>query len=99
MPVNFYPPLITRVPLMVENLKSCRIVDFDSSKEGSWCTECNTINLCSLQSNVPDFIYFYDHFWQFFLIFSEMVHCRELRFFLRCIQCCKTLLLSYQNQQ
>ena len=33
-----------------------------------------------------------------FLIFSEMVLCREMGF-LGCIQCLKTLLLSYQNQQ
>ena len=34
------PPKSQRSPLMVLNLKSCRIVDFDSSKEGSWCTDC-----------------------------------------------------------
>ena len=32
-----------------------------------------------------------------FLIFLETILCKELGFFLRCIQCNRTLLLSYQN--
>ena len=79
---------------MVKNLKNCRIVDLDSSKEGFWCTECNARNLSSLQSTVSEkikkdrqkwsiltILTIFDHFGRFFLIFSEMVLCRELRFF------------------
>ena len=33
----------------------------------------------------------------FFLIFLEIIPCKELVFFLYCIQCIMTLLLSYQN--
>ena len=53
MPVNFSPPKIKRV----KNLKNCRIVDFDSSKEGFYCTECNTKNLNSLQCTVSEINY------------------------------------------
>ena len=52
MPVHFDHPKITRVPLMVENPEIFLNVDFDCSKEGSWCTECNTKNLSPLQSTV-----------------------------------------------
>ena len=38
------------------------------------------------------------NFRQFFLIFSRTVFCKGLRFFLRCVQCPKTLNLSYQKQ-
>ena len=38
-------------------------------------------------------------FWCFFLIFSATVLSKYLWVFLRCVQCPKTLLLSYQNQQ
>ena len=35
----FLPHQIHKIPpLMVRNWKNCRNVDFDSSKEGSWCT-------------------------------------------------------------
>ena len=38
----------------MKNRKKCRIVDFDSSKEGFWCTDCNAKNLSSLQSTVHE---------------------------------------------
>ena len=78
---------------MVKNLKNCRIVDLDSSKEGFSCTECNAKNLSSLQSTISEKIkknrpkwskmvkmVKIDHFCRSFLIFSETVLCRELRF-------------------
>ena len=37
---------------MVENMKNSWNINFDSSKEGFWCTECNAKNLSSLQSTV-----------------------------------------------
>ena len=51
--VKFYPPPKSKgSPLRVKNKKNCWIVDFDSSKEGFWCTECNAKNLSSLQCTV-----------------------------------------------
>ena len=80
--------------LMVNNLRNCWIVYFDSSKEGFWFTECNSKNISSLQSIISENIkknrpkwskmvkmakkY---HFGLIFLICSETVLCREQRFF------------------
>ena len=54
--VKCYPP--PRPPpkkiKRVKNMKNCRIVDYDSSNEGFWCTECNAKNLSSLQSTVHE---------------------------------------------
>ena len=69
-------------------------VDFDSSKEVSWCTERNAKNTKSLLSiftekmkknhqNVPitGILGGNLHFWRFFLIFSLTVLSKDLRFF------------------
>ena len=37
---------------MVKNQKNCLIVDVDSSKWPSWCTECNAKNHSSVQSTI-----------------------------------------------
>ena len=68
---------------MVKNLNFLPNVDFDSSKEASWCTERNAKNHRSLPSivtekikknpqNVPkmDFFGKFEFFGGFFLIFS-----------------------------
>ena len=92
--------------------KNCPIIDFDSSKQGSWCTECNAKKRNSVQTTIfeknqerllknglfnpkmrflPVFgtISWFFQKWYFIKSFG----------FLRCIQCTKTLVLSYQNQQ
>ena len=48
--VKFQPPKIKRVPPKGEKMKNCWIVDFDSSNEVFWCTECNakTSALCKV---------------------------------------------------
>ena len=71
-PYHFITVAIPFLKLSVKNMKNCQIVDFDSSNEGFWCTECNAKNLSSLQSTVPkktrkpaktvNFGHF-DHFW------------------------------------
>ena len=81
-PCNFWPPL------RMKNRKNCQNVDLDSSKEGVWCTECNTKNLSSLQSTISEKIEKNQlkmvkngqngknyQFEPIFLIFSEMVLC------------------------
>ena len=42
------------------------------------------------------FFLLFSNFWQFVLIFSKMMFLKH--FFLRCIQCIKTLNMTYQNQ-
>ena len=63
---------------------------FDSLNEVFWCTDYNAKNLTSLRSPVSEKIRkirqklkknFNANFLWFFLIFSEMGFCRELRFF------------------
>ena len=104
--VHFDPPYIIRVPLLdKKKRKNCPILDFDSSKEASWRTEVNVKNLSALQNiisekikkNLEKLAFFAilaknSFFWSFFLIFSERILWKE-----RCIQCIRTLLLSYQN--
>ena len=38
---TFWPPSFLRVPPLGKKIYICQIVDFDSSKEASWCTACN----------------------------------------------------------
>ena len=76
---------------MVINWKTCPINDFDSTKEASWCTECNTktsaLNKVPFSEKIKkkhQNCYFFRnaHFWGFFLIFSDKVLYKELWFFL-----------------
>ena len=81
---------------------------FDSSKEASWCTECNAKDPSSLKSTIPEKIkkncQKYPFFWVKNAIiggFSRFIQERyiaESWGLLRCIECTRTLLLSYQNQ-
>ena len=109
--VTFDHPKIIRFPLRVKNRKNCRIVDLDSSKEGFWCTECNTKNLSSLRITISEKIKKNRRkmvkngqngqklpFWAGFSWFFQKWCFSESCGFLRCIQCIKTLLLSYLNQ-
>ena len=85
------PPKSPGSPLMVKNLKSCWIVDFDSSKEGSWCTECNAKNHTSLQStdseeirkNSQSCALFFKlrNFGSFSKFLETLFFCREPSFF------------------
>ena len=73
---------------MVKNFKFFPNVDFDSSKEASWGTECNAKNHKSLLNTFTDKIkkkhqnigIFWKslHFWRFFLVFSAMVLGKDL---------------------
>ena len=78
-------------------------VVLDSSKEASWCTECNAKDLSSLQCTVPEKItktakntHFFKNaiFWSFFSRFIQERYIAESLGLLRCIQCTKTWLLS-----
>ena len=71
---------------MVKNLKNSPIVDFDSSKEPSWCTECNAKNLCSKKSRkIAKIAYFFRNALLCrFLLRAEVVFvafCESKRFF------------------
>ena len=52
MPPNVYAPNITRVPPILKTQTNCWIIDFDSSKEVSGSTECNTKYLSFTESLV-----------------------------------------------
>ena len=102
-------------PLTMTNLKNCLIIDLDSSKEGSWCTDCNPKNLSSLKSTVSEkrrkkkkkktatkdiHLFKKIQFLPFSLDFFKNGSLPRAEFFFsRCIQCIKTLLLSYLNQK
>ena len=107
---KFWTPLNQKGPnLWFFLLKNGLKTVFDSSKEASWCTDYNAKTPSSLESTVTEKIknnlqkYPFltknaqnGIFFRFLFIFSETVLCKELGF-LRCIQCIKVLLSSYQN--
>ena len=80
----FWPPLIERVPPYGEKFEKFWNVDFDSSKEASWCTERKATNHSTISEKIKkNWFSFYDFFWvfwQLFFIFSETVACKELCF-------------------
>ena len=93
-----------------ENPKNCLKAVFDSSKEALWYTECNSKNPSSLQvtvsekignnlknynflPNLPKIVIFGGKPWFFqkpYFVKNWAVLC--------CIQCIRTLLLTYQKQ-
>ena len=108
---TFWPPSFLRVPPLGKKIYICQIVDFDSSKEASWCTACNgkkksqllakygfrknkkiklqKLPFMAILAKSSIFLCFSWFFQKWY--FAK--HCG----FLRCIQCIRTLLLSYQN--
>ena len=97
-------------PILKKNGKIVKKVDFESSKAASGCTECYAKNHCSLQSMISAKIkknlknnYHFGRFWSKNVIFGgfswfvQKPFIVEWYVFLRCVQCIKTLLLSYQN--
>ena len=96
---------------MVKNQKNCQKAVFDSSKEASWCTERNAKNPSSWQGMVSEKIKNNLEKWSCFdqngqkWLFLKVFFwfCGQPYFikswgFLRCVQCIRTLLLSYQKQ-
>ena len=97
--------------ILMKNGKIVRKDEFDSSKEASWCTERNAKNRSTQQWKVsekikknPQKLLFLtkiaksgNFFKSFSWLFQKPYFVESLGF-LRCIQCIKALLLSYQNQ-
>ena len=102
--VALWPPQNQEGPPLWWNQKNCPIVDFNSSKEASWFTEFNKNNFSSVyrfwknQEKPPKMGIFQKmaNFGSFPWFLQKRHFIKSWNFF-RCIQCIKTLLLSYQN--
>ena len=92
---------------MVKNQKNCPMVVFDSSKWPSGCTERNAKNLSSLWNTISEKIQNNRQKWPKiaklcnfggYSVFFQKWYLTKRQGFLRCVQCIKTFILSYQKQ-
>ena len=102
------PPKSKGSPFMMKNLKNCLKTVFDSSKEASWCTECNAkkshvFTKYGFYKNQEEnfkncgfgpFLVKMSTFWGFSWFFQKPYFVRSWGWG----QCIRTLLLCYQEQ-
>jgi hypothetical protein len=76
---KFYDrPKSKEFPLRVKKRKNCPRCDFDSSKEVSWCTECNVKKSSCLISAVFEEFKKYGYYLLVSLDFSETLLCNSV---------------------